>query len=171
MPVAVVLGDGCVGKTSFVHKYISPQHFDQRYLPTLGVNIYNTTLPNGESIEIRDTAGIKQFLVNRDSFMYRNIDFAIIIFDITSKESWQSVDYYLDKLPQDVPVIICGNKSDEKKKISPVILNREYNLLKMEYKNVFSLVEISVKKNINLSIPFEKIICCMNTRSHSPTLF
>lgn len=155
----VVLGDAGVGKTSFVTKYISPDHFEERYIPTIGVDICNITLPNGNKGEVRDPAGHKEFLVRRDKLLYQNIDFAIVLFSLTSKTSWDNVETYIEKLPFSVPIVICGNKLDDKKnrKISTFVLNREFNLLKNEYANVISLFEMSAKENINVVSPFARL--------------
>lgn len=172
MKTIIIIGDGKVGKTTFIQKYLS-QTLEERYLPTLGVDIYDILLPNGEPARIRDFAGIKEFRINRDALL-KNADFAIIMFDLTSKSSWQNVDDYLDKLDPDMPVLLCGNKLDEKRRraISQFILGREYNLLKLEYQNVVGLVEMSVKMDINIKTPFIKLVDFYNnTRTHSPVLF
>jgi GTP-binding nuclear protein Ran len=170
MKTIILIGDGNVGKTTYMERYIS-QNFEERYIPTLGVELYNIFLPNNEEAQIRDFAGIEEFRVNRDPFL-KNADFAIIMFDLTSKLSWQNIDRYMDKLPSSIPVVLCGNKLDCVRRISPFILNREYNLIKIEYTNIIGLVEISVKKKINLQTPFDKLIAyCNNIRSYSPVLF
>jgi len=159
MTTIVLLGDAGVGKTNFIYKYLSDQQFEERYLPTLGVDKYTICFPNGHEAEIRDTAGNKHFLVNRHSVMYANIDFAIIMFDLTVKKTWQNVESYIEKLPLSCLIWLCGNKLDDKRnrKISSFTLNREYLLLKMEHKNVIGLVEMSIKNDINVSLPLKKI--------------
>ena len=170
MKTVIIIGDGRVGKTTYIERYIS-QTFEERYIPTLGVEVYNISLPNGEEAQIRDFAGIEEFRVNRDPLL-KNADFVILMFDLCSKSSWQNIEHHIDKLPSSTPILLCGNKLDGKKMISPFTLNREYNLTKIEYKNVIGLVELSVKMNINLQVPFDKLIAYYSyTRTHSPVLF
>jgi GTPase SAR1 family protein len=47
---------------------------------------------------------------------YRNANAAVLAFDITNKDSFSKVRYWIKELiangPQDCMVVICGNKSD-----------------------------------------------------------
>ena len=47
---------------------------------------------------------------------YRDIQAAILCFDITSEDSFRSCDYWLDDLKKNAPsefvLIICGTKKD-----------------------------------------------------------
>ena len=169
MRTVVFLGDKASGKSVLVHRYIS-QSFRERYIPTIGVDTHIVNLPDGECVNIHDYEGMKDYLVDSDPLL-KKTDIAVIVFDLTSKESWQTVDEYIEKFDSDVPVLLCGNKADSKRAICPSTLNREYNMLKMEYKNIFGLVETSALNAINTTTLFQKLTVCKNNHIRSPFLF
>ena len=60
----VTLGEGQVGKTSIIIRYIDKK-FSPNYLATIGIDskVKKMTLPNGEEIKVKmfDTAGQERF--------------------------------------------------------------------------------------------------------------
>jgi GTP-binding nuclear protein Ran len=112
----VLMGDGGVGKSTFVKKHLTGQ-FETEYIPTLGVEVrplvFNTS-KGPLRFNIWDTAGQKQFGGLRDGY-YIGAHCAIIMFDVTSTSSYEHVsDWYhdLDHVCDQIPVVLVGNKCD-----------------------------------------------------------
>ena len=116
-----LLGDGAVGKTSLIRKYVM-DYFDDEYVATVGTKITKKEIkikePGKEStymtIMIWDIVGQKEC---RDlhRMYYQGADGALIVCDLTRKKTFQSIREWADSLRKEtgrVPVILIGNKSD-----------------------------------------------------------
>jgi Rab family protein len=113
----VLLGDSGVGKTSIVSQYIIGTVPDS-VNPTIGAAFVtkNVTV-DGKAYEllIWNTAGQEVYrgLAPMD---YRSAAIAIIVFDVTSKTSSGSVDYWIRELrtnvEEGITILVCGNKID-----------------------------------------------------------
>jgi len=117
-PVLVVLGDGGVGKTSIVLRFIRDQ-FSQTYEPTLEDN-YKTKvlLDNGSTldIDIADTAGQDDYISLRDRYM-DIADAFLVVYSITDNRSLTTAESLLQQistLRENKPFkfLLAGNKCD-----------------------------------------------------------
>ncbi|MGQ4833996.1 MAG: Rab family GTPase [Candidatus Asgardarchaeia archaeon] len=113
----VMAGDGAVGKTSLVRQYVT-HTFQKDYLTTLGVQVSTKELryPNLAVIKlvIWDVAGQQLFSTVRPMY-YKEATVAIVVYDITSKETFEHVPRWVDEARQNEPrisIIIAGNKKD-----------------------------------------------------------
>ena len=83
------------------------------------------------------------------------VDGCIIVFDLTSKKSFESVVIYLDGLKErnNCPIVLFGNKCDlnEKRTI------RKEEAEEFALKNNLPYFETSVKNNININEGISKI--------------
>ena len=117
----VVLGDISVGKTSILSRFRYGS-FESEYMPTLGIDFFSKNL-FFEDKTIRlilwDTAGQERFRSLIPSYL-KNADCIIIVFDITNKDSFNSLNKWLtdskNNASEGTIYIICGNKSDLKEK-------------------------------------------------------
>jgi Rab family protein len=113
----VLLGDSGVGKTSIVSQYIIGAVTDS-VNPTIGAAFVtkNATI-DGKPYEllIWDTAG-QEVYRGLAPMYYRSALVAIIVFDVTSKTSYGSVDYWIKELranvEEGITILVCGNKID-----------------------------------------------------------
>ena len=121
----ITLGDGQVGKTSIIFRYID-NIFSGNYLSTIGIDvkIKKVTLSNGEEIKIKisDTAGQERFKAIASNYT-KKADGIIFVYDITSSKSFMEVENWLSEITKegnDKPLILLGNKCDleEKRQIS-----------------------------------------------------
>lgn len=113
----VIIGDKSVGKTSIITRLVKDK-FEQEYQPTsiIDTNKYRITTINNYVLKIVDTPGSKQF----SKFIIKEFDktnFVFIVFDITNKNSFDSVngwinDCELNKNRDKLQLILIGNKSD-----------------------------------------------------------
>lgn len=113
-----MLGDTSVGKTSLVNRLISDA-FDNSTQPTTAASFfhYKATSPDSQSMQIWDTAGMEQFK-SLNSLYYRNAVGGVLVFDITSRKTFDSLqNWYDDFLANCAPgpiVYVAANKCDDK---------------------------------------------------------
>ncbi len=84
----VLVGDGKVGKTTFVKRHLTHE-FEKRYVPTVGVDVHPIVFNTNQGeicFNIWDLAGQEKFGGSRSNY-YQQKDCAIIMFDVTSKET------------------------------------------------------------------------------------
>ena len=116
-----LLGDGAVGKTSLIRKYVYDD-FDDKYLMTIGTKITKKTMKVGLDEEINLTIMISD-IVGQVEFerihkqYYRGSKGGLFVCDLTRKDTLERVEWWLDSFRDvagDVPVILLGNKLDLK---------------------------------------------------------
>ncbi|KAM9957010.1 hypothetical protein ACTFIR_003747 [Dictyostelium discoideum] len=143
----VLVGDGGVGKTTFVQRHLTGE-FEPRYIPTLGVSVHPLIFYTNFGkihFNVWDTAGQEKFGGLRDG------NCAIIMFDVTSRISYKNVPNWhsdLTRVCENIPIVLCGNKvdvKDRKVKPSQIVFHRRYNL---------SYYDVSAKSNYNFEKPF-----------------
>lgn len=115
----VLIGDGGVGKTTFVKMHTSGE-FERKYVATIGVTITSLTLQTNKGpikFNIWDTSGQDKLGGLKDCY-YIGGKCAIIMFDVTSRVSYQNIPNWHQDLVavcMDIPVVIVGNKIDHSK--------------------------------------------------------
>jgi small GTP-binding protein len=116
----IILGESGCGKTS-ICKQLVTRRFSQAGEPsTIGVAYFamHVALDEGLVAEVAlwDTAGAERFRSVMPSY-YRDADAAFIVFDVTSRPTFEKVTYWLDTIPSMPPAvkscaILLGNKAD-----------------------------------------------------------
>ncbi len=110
----LLLGDGAVGKTSLVRRFVE-QKFDESYKMTIGVNVKKKEIDElNLTMMIWDIYGQK---LNRDlhSTNYSGADGAILVCDLTRYETFESLDGWIDEVfsvTGKIPFVVFGNKND-----------------------------------------------------------
>lgn len=154
----VLLGEANVGKTSIVRR-ITKGTFDNYSESTIGAAFNSYVRKYGKRIvkfEIWDTAGQERYR-SITPLYYRNATSAFLVYDITSKDSFEITKTYLRELKSYntiVPVIILvGNKCDleHKRKVT-----RKEGKKFAEDNGIF-FCEISAKTSINTEHIFELV--------------
>ncbi len=111
----VLLGDGAVGKTSLVRRYVEGR-FDEDYVATIGVNVKDKVLPDLDlHLTIWDIYGQKSISPGKHSSNYIGAEGAVVVFDITRKKTFLQLDDWIEGLYDKtgkIPVIVLGNKKD-----------------------------------------------------------
>ena len=99
----LLLGDGRVGKTSLAVRYTHDK-FTANYKPSLGVDwlIKRETI-NDKNIKVLvfDTAG-QEFLVGFRSRYYTGAHGAILVYDVTRRETFENLDIWLREVREEV---------------------------------------------------------------------
>ena len=114
----ILVGDGGVGKTTFVKRHKTGE-FEKRYVATLGVEVHPLTFFTNRGalkFNVWDTAGQEMFGGLRDGY-YIQGQCAIIMFDVTSRITYKNVPNWhrdLTRVCENIPVVLCGNKVEIK---------------------------------------------------------
>lgn len=113
----VVLGSQGVGKTSVVIRYVGGM-FSKAVSPTIGASFFTYKLTlDGYRIKLQvwDTAGQERFRSMAPMY-YRKANAAMLVYDITSLESFYDIKDWVKELKKnvDTPIAMCllGNKCD-----------------------------------------------------------
>ncbi|MHA1520472.1 MAG: Rab family GTPase [Promethearchaeota archaeon] len=117
----VLLGEGNVGKTSLVYRYIE-NRFSQDFKSTLGVNLLKKKVAledefagKSASVQIWDLGGQSAYRKLRKLYL-EGSQGALVVFDVTSQQSFDALEDWIQSLIEirgnDVPMIIIGNKID-----------------------------------------------------------
>ncbi|KAJ7383647.1 Ras- protein Rab-21 [Desmophyllum pertusum] len=116
----VLLGEGCVGKTSLMLRYVQDK-FNDKHLTTLQASFLNKRLNlDGQRVNIAiwDTAGQERFHALGPIY-YRDSNGAILVYDITDEDSFCKVKNWVKELKkmlgEDIALCIAGNKIDLEK--------------------------------------------------------
>jgi small GTP-binding protein len=109
----VVLGNHAVGKTSLISRWYQGT-FDHGQRSTIGAAFILTDFVyNSESykLQIWDTAGEERFQAIAPIYS-QNAKGAILVFDLTQRESLEDLPGWRSCLLEDIPIVIVGNKCD-----------------------------------------------------------
>mmetsp|Transcript_34343 Transcript_34343/g.55454 ORF Transcript_34343/g.55454 Transcript_34343/m.55454 type:complete len:215 (+) Transcript_34343:83-727(+) len=113
----VLLGEGRVGKTSMVLRYVN-NVFSEKQQTTIQASFLSRRLTLGENqvnLAIWDTAGQERFHALGPIY-YRDADGALLVYDTTDSESFNKVKNWVKELRkmvgQEIVLCIVGNKID-----------------------------------------------------------
>lgn len=113
----VVLGSQGVGKTSIIARYLEKK-FVGATSPTIGASFQTVKVTIGNvrvSMQIWDTAGQERFRAMAPLY-YRKANAAIIVYDITSPNSFEAMKHWVTELRRNVEeaigIFIVGNRCD-----------------------------------------------------------
>lgn len=116
--LVILVGDTSVGKSSILQRYQKGK-FDENTFPTLALEFFAKVvrLSNGSRIKatIWDTAGQEKYksIVSQH---YRKAFGALLVYDVTRKETFQAVQRFLHDLRNgaepDCVIYLIGNKVD-----------------------------------------------------------
>ena len=113
----VLVGDSFVGKTNIMSKYIKNE-FHEDSKATVGVEFGSKQFTiEGHLIkaQIWDTAGQERYKAITSAY-YKGAKGAFIVYDITRKQSFESVEKWVNDVTavadKKITIILIGNKSD-----------------------------------------------------------
>jgi len=155
----LIVGDINTGKTAILDQFTNG-HFDHTYISTIGIdfNVKIVALDKDTKVKLQvwDTCGQERFRALTRSY-YRNAQAIIIVYDITSRESFEKskvwikeVENYVDK---SVLVVLVGNKTDlyQKRKVE------YFEGHKLAEENYLNFFEVSAKYDNNVETLFRFI--------------
>ena len=111
-------GDGAVGKTSMVHRFVEDS-FQTDYKSTIGTSIMKKEcefegLKSKVRFVIWDLAGQAQFKRVRQSYLAK-AEAGVLVYDVTRKETYENINNWYEEIKKVTPtisLILVGNKID-----------------------------------------------------------
>lgn len=153
----LIIGDSGVGKSSLLVRF-ADNTFSGNYITTIGVDFKIRTIEiAGERVKLQiwDTAGQERFRTITSTY-YRGTHGVIVVYDVTSGDSFANVKRWLHEIEQNCDVvnrILVGNKCDDPER--RVVLKED--AARFADQMGIRLFETSAKANINVEDMFRSI--------------
>jgi len=113
----VLIGDSGVGKSCLLLRF-ADDNFTDSYISTIGVDFRFRTITIDDKtvkLQIWDTAGQERFRTITSAY-YRGADGIIMVYDVTSAESFDHVEEWLSEVDryanESTSKLLVGNKAD-----------------------------------------------------------
>ena len=166
----VIIGDGGVGKTSIIQRYLG-YGFRPQYLKTIGANFYHKVMEYKDlklgDLEVQlivwDLAGQPRFNEVRSAY-YKGARGAAIVFDITKEESFKNVPGWIQEFWNNVgikPFVLVGNKKDLRGE-AKTVPEKEVKELLLHYSQKLGVeipyIESSAKTGENIEKIFKSLV-------------
>ncbi|MHA1136033.1 MAG: GTP-binding protein [Candidatus Thorarchaeota archaeon] len=151
----VFLGEGAVGKTSLVGRFVYDS-FEGDYLATIGTDIHLKMVQIDDvlvKLVIWDIAGQDGFAQLRKAY-YMNASGAFLVYDTSRAETIERVDSWIKALYDvtgEIPLIICENKADLESAISQAVKDE------VAKKHGVKMIKTSAKEDTNVEEAFREM--------------
>ena len=155
----VLIGDSFVGKTNIMSKYLMNE-FHEDSKATVGVEFGAKKFDiEGKSVkaQIWDTAGQERYKSITTTY-YKGAKGALIVYDITRKETFDSVDRWISELlnsgDKNMTMLLIGNKCDldNQRQVTKEQGEEKAKAFKVAF------LETSASSGENLDVAFEMIM-------------
>ena len=157
-----IFGDGGVGKTTLVNKYLTDV-FSSKSKLTIGLDFHIKIIKfNGLNVKLQiwDFAGEARFRFLLPSYI-KGASGGIFMFDITRYSSLKNIDKWLDvtregapEFENEKPILLVGGKSDLEEKRA---VNQKETHKIVKHHNLYDFIECSSKTGENIGAVFESI--------------
>ncbi|KAK4280704.1 hypothetical protein QN277_012290 [Acacia crassicarpa] len=168
---AVLIGDSGVGKSNLLSRFANDE-FRLDSKPTIGVEFAYRNIKVADKLikaQIWDTAGQERFRAITSSY-YRGALGALLVYDITRRETYESLRKWLRELREfgndDMVVILVGNKSD----LSDSRQVEEEEGKKLAEAEGLCFMETSALQNLNVEEAFLQMITKIHDITNQKTL-
>lgn len=154
----VFLGDLSVGKTSIINQFMYGT-FDPVHQPTIGIDFLSKTMYLDDRtirLQLWDTAGQERFRSLIPGYI-RDCSMAVVVFDITHKQSFQSIDKWIEDVRNErggeVLIIIAANKIDlsDRRAVSSEEMENKSKEFGVKF------LEVSAKNGSNIKLLFRNL--------------
>ena len=164
----IICGDGGVGKTSFLNRYVNNKFIEDSKM-TKGVNFFSKKIKeNGNSFEcdliLWDLGGQEQF-----RFMLSEcVDGAagaLFLFDMTRFNSLDRIDEWMEQLSEhgNIPIMLVGTKCDLTHLISDYLDDYASQIVQ-NCANCVGYIKTSAKTNYNIQDTFDLFVEILEKR-------
>jgi Ras-related protein Rab-1A len=155
----ILLGEFNVGKSSIIAQFVD-NNYQKIEKQKNCKNKCKSIAVDSETVaklELYDSSGEEKFNKTLPNQFYKDAYGAIIVYDVTNKESFNKIKFWINeiisKCPSDTIILIIGNKTDIKER---VVSYDEGNLLAQKYQ--IEYFETSAKTGNNITLIFEKLL-------------
>jgi len=151
----VLIGDSGVGKSCLLLRF-ADDNFTDSYISTIGVDFRFRTITIDKKtvkLQIWDTAGQERFRTITSAY-YRGADGIIMVYDVTSADSFEHVEEWLSEVDryanENTSKLLVGNKADmtEEKQVEADVAQRFADKLNIPF------LETSAKTATNVDAAF-----------------
>jgi len=132
--------------------------FSNQHIATMGIEYFKKNLlieDHKINLKIWDTAGQEQYRSITRNF-YKNSNGVIVAYDVTDRESFEKVQYWIEKVKENtadnIKMILIGNKIDLLRSVS----TEEGRFLAKEHNIPF--FETSAKENLGINEAIESLV-------------
>ena len=167
----VLVGDSFVGKTNIMSKYLKNE-FHEDSKATVGVEFGSRQFNiEGHSIkaQVWDTAGQERYKAITSAY-YKGAKGAFVVYDITRKGSFESVERWVNDLlssgDKKITILLIGNKCDLEEQRQITKEQGEEKAAKLE----LAFLETSAFSGQNLDKAFEMIVNEIYKKFHEEML-
>jgi Ras-related protein Rab-11A len=155
----VIVGDSGVGKTNILLRYLKNE-FNEESKATVGVEFGTKKMKIDNSnikVQIWDTAGQERYRSITSAY-YRGAHGALVVYDITSKKTFDSVEKWVNDLKTNgepkMVIMVIGNKADKEEER---VITKVDGEAKSQRNNV-AFLETSALTAENIEQAFEEVI-------------
>eukprot|EP00012_Vannella_robusta_P005615 CAMPEP_0206203632 /NCGR_PEP_ID=MMETSP0166-20121206/12972_1 /ASSEMBLY_ACC=CAM_ASM_000260 /TAXON_ID=95228 /ORGANISM="Vannella robusta, Strain DIVA3 518/3/11/1/6" /LENGTH=199 /DNA_ID=CAMNT_0053622961 /DNA_START=818 /DNA_END=1413 /DNA_ORIENTATION=+ len=155
----VVVGDSGVGKSNLILRFTQDNYCFAKE-QTIGLELTSKNLCVNKKtvqLEIADTAGQERYRTLTSSH-YRYVDGVILVYDITDRNSFESLSWWIGEVkncaPANVQIVLVAHKTDAVEQ--RVITKEEGESFADQHK--LSYFEASAKTNHNVDVLFEHTV-------------
>ena len=155
----VIVGDSSVGKTNLVKRFMN-NTFLKDSKATVGVEFMSKTFIVNKKVfkvELWDTAGQERYKAITAAY-YKGAKGAMIVYDVTSKSTFDNVDKWCNELrmkgSNNINIIMIGNKTDLKDNI---VINSDMSQEKGKFLQI-PVMETSALDSSNVKEAFYLLI-------------
>lgn len=152
----IIGGDGGVGKTTLLHRYVNDKFLDDTIM-TIGVEFFQQDIETDNnlicSLLIWDLGGQKQFLHLIPQYRL-GASGAILVFDLTRHFTFNTIPKWVELLRENnpkLPLILVGAKADMD---NSSINDEDIQNLKDKF-NFMAYIKTSAKTGLNVHKVFE----------------
>jgi small GTP-binding protein len=150
----IVVGDGGVGKTTLIHRYLTGVYLDQRITVGSGFATRDLEIEGLRiTLSIWDFAGEKRFRFMMPRYC-QGAHGCLLAFDLTRQLTFRNLSQWLPIIRDncaDIPILLVGTKLD----IVQVYQEHPHDFV--EKHHLIGYMETSSKANINVTESFELI--------------
>ena len=167
----VLVGDSFVGKTNIMSRYLKNE-FHEDSKATVGVEFGSKQFTiDGHSVkaQIWDTAGQERYKAITSAY-YKGAKGAFIVYDITRKNSFESVERWVNDVisvaDKKITIVLIGNKSDleDQRQVTKEEAQDKANKLEIAF------METSAFSGDNLDKAFEMMMNEVYKKCHEEML-
>lgn len=155
----IILGDGGVGKTTLLHRYVEGRFFDTTTM-TIGVEFLTKQIEIDSKLcqlIFWDISGQERFRFMIDKYM-RGVSGALVLFDITNMTSFVNIGKWVQLVKryyQNLPIALIAAKCDleEFSMVADIYARKTQKRFEM-----VDYIKTSAKSGLNVEIAFESLV-------------